>query len=493
MIGSTGSPASGASPAPAVPAPDAPRTGTARAAAPAVPDVVRAGGWSAPEALRAEGAQRRAGTPVKALTELRPATGRDPVAVTAASNAGRVAQLVPIRIGRMISSPFAFLRGSAAVMAADLAANTADTGLHGYVCGDAHAANFGFYASPERRLVMDVNDFDETVVGPWDWDLKRLTASIVSAGREAGLPDDECRDAARDCATGYRTALAELADMPLLDAYYLTTDHSTLEHFGIGDLVDTFDRVRKKAKKNTSRRVAQKFTQRLDHDAWRFTPDPPILVPLESAEAYPVIESLDGYAATLDEEIRALFGRYAVVDVAHRIVGLGSVGYRSYVVLLHGNGDEALVLQVKQARASALAPYLPPVPDQHAGERVVRGQRWMQTVSDVLLGWTSIDGQPYLVRQFRDMKGSIDPTTLRAGQLDDYARVCGVVLARAHAQSIDPRTLSGYCGAPDTADGDEFDAAFATFAVAYADQTEADHAALVAAVSAGTLPAVTGV
>ncbi|WP_327010952.1 DUF2252 domain-containing protein [Dactylosporangium sp. NBC_01737] len=450
-------------------------------------------GWSTPEALRAEGTQRRASTPVKSLTELRAAAGRDPVATVAASNAERVADLVPIRIGRMISSPFAFLRGSAAVMAADLAAGHADTGLHGYICGDAHAANFGFFASPERRLVMDVNDFDETVVGPWDWDLKRLATSLVSAGREAGLPDDECRDAARDCATGYRTALAELADMPLLDAYYLTTDHSTLEHFGIGDVAETFDRVRKKAKKNTSRRVAQKFTQRLEHDAWRFTPAPPILVPLDSADAYPVIESLEGYASTLEEEIRTLFGRYAVVDVAHRIVGLGSVGYRSYVVLLHGNGDEALVLQVKQARASALAPYLPPVPDQHAGERVVRGQRWMQTVSDVLLGWTSIDGRPYLVRQFRDMKGSVDPTTLRAGQLDDYARVCGVVLARAHAQSIDPRTLSGYCGAPDTADGDEFDAGFAAFAMAYADQTEADHTALLSAVTAGKLPATTGI
>jgi uncharacterized protein (DUF2252 family) len=449
-------------------------------------------GWAAPEALRAEGGQRRASTPVKALTEARVATGRDPVAVTTAANAGRVAELVPIRIGRMISSPFAFLRGSAAVMAADLAGG-ADTGLHGYICGDAHAANFGFFASPERRLVLDVNDFDETVAGPWDWDLKRLAASIVSAGREAGLPEDECREAARDCATGYRTALAELADMPLLDAYYLTTDHSTLEHFGIGDLADTFDRVRKKAKKNTSRRVAAKFTSRLEHDAWRFTPDPPILVPLDSADAFPVIESLAGYAGTLEDEIRTLFGRYAVVDVAHRIVGLGSVGYRSYVVLLHGNGDEALVLQVKQARPSALAPYLPPVPERHDGERVVRGQRWMQTVSDVLLGWTSIDGRPFLVRQFRDMKGTIDPTTLRAGQLDDYARVCGVVLARAHAQSIDPRVLSSYCGVPDTADGDEFDEGFAAFAAAYADQTEADHAALVAAVAAGKLPATTGV
>ncbi|GAA0733425.1 DUF2252 domain-containing protein [Dactylosporangium roseum] len=444
-------------------------------------------GWASPESLRADGERRRAATPVKQLTTF-DSSARDAVDIVAATNAERVADLVPIRVGRMISSPFAFLRGSAAVMAADLAPGP-DTGLHGHICGDAHAANFGLYASPERRLVMDVNDFDETAVGPWDWDLKRLTASLVSAGREAGLPDDECRTAARDCATAYRAAVAELAGMPLLDAYYLTTDHSTLEHFGIADLVDTFDRVRRKAKKNTSRRVAEKFTQRLDHDAWRFTPDPPILVPLDSAAAFPVIESLESYARTLDEEIRALFGRYAVVDVAHRIVGLGSVGYRSYVVLLHGNGDEALVLQVKQARPSVLAPYLPAAPDRHPGERLVRGQRWMQTVSDILLGWTTIDGRPYLVRQFRDMKGSIDPTTLLAGQLDDYARVVGVVLARAHAQSIDPRVLEGYCGAG----ADEFDDAFAAFATAYADQTEADHAALVAAVRSGRLPAETGV
>ncbi|WP_238011919.1 DUF2252 domain-containing protein [Dactylosporangium sp. AC04546] len=447
-------------------------------------------GWAAPATLREDGTARRARVPVKLLTAFEP-SDRDPVAIVTATNGERVADLVPIRHGRMITSPFAFLRGSAAVMAADLARG-ADTGLHGHICGDAHAANFGLYASPERRQVMDVNDFDETAVGPWDWDLKRLVTSLVSAGREAGLPDDECRTAARDCARGYRTAVRELADMPLLDAYYLTTDHSTLEHYGIGDLVDTFDRVRKKARKNTSRRVAEKFTARLDHDSWRFTPDPPILAPLDSTDAFPVIESLDAYAGTLEEEIRALFGRYAVVDVAHRIVGLGSVGYRSYVVLLHGNGDEALVLQVKQARASALAPYLPPAPEQHAGERVVRGQRWMQTVSDVLLGWTTIDSNPYLVRQFRDMKGSIDPTTLRAGQLDDYARVVGVVLGRAHAQSIDPRVLDGYC-APTPEDGEEFDEAFAAFAVAYADQTSADHAALVAAVSSGALPAVIGV
>lgn len=458
-------------------------------------------GWAAAEDLRTSGTRRRADTPVPTLTGYRARTARsgagpDPVAVVEATNHGRVPALVPIRIGRMTTSPFTFLRGAAAVMAADLADGlgrgpATDTGLYGHICGDAHAANFGLYASPERRLVMDVNDFDESGYGPWDWDLKRLVASLVCAGREAGVPDEACRVAAHDCAAAYRSAIAELAAMPLLDGYYLTTDHSTLAHFGIADLLATFDRVRKKAKKNTNRRVAEKFTRRVAHDAWHFTPDPPTLTAVGADEAARVVAGLDGYGETLEEEIRCLLGRYALADVAHRVVGLGSVGYRSYVVLLHGNGDEALVLQVKQARESVLAPYLPPVPVKHEGERVVRGQRWMQTVSDILLGWTTIDGLPYLVRQFRDMKGAIDPTELRAGELDDYGRVVGVVLARAHAQSIDARVLAGYCGTG--AVGDEFDAAFARFAMAYADQTEADHAAFVAAVRAGRFPVEYGV
>jgi uncharacterized protein (DUF2252 family) len=325
---------------------------------------------------------------------------------------------------------------------------------------------------------MDVNDFDEAVVGPWEWDLKRLVASLVVAARSSGLPEEAGRRAARDCAAGYRAALAELAGMALFEGHCMTTSHETLEHFDTRDLAETFERVRKKARKNTSRRVAQKFTQRPKHDAWHFVPDPPVLTHIPDAERQAVLAGLDSYGDTLEEELRWLVSRYTVADVAHRVVGLGSVGLRSYVVLLHGNGDEALVLQLKQARPSALAPYLPAQHVDHEGRRIVRGQRWMQTVSDVLLGWATIEGRPYQVRQFRDMKGSIDPTTLKAAQLDDYARVLGVVLARAHGQSIEPRVLHGYCDV----DGAAFDRAFETFAVDYADQTEADHAVFVKAV-----------
>jgi uncharacterized protein (DUF2252 family) len=223
----------------------------------------------------------------------------------------------------------------------------------------------------------------------------------------------------------------------------------------------------------------QRFAQRPSVSSWHFVADPPVLTHIPDAERAAVLAGLDAYGETLDEEMRWLLSRYTVADVAHRIVGLGSVGLRSYVVLLHGNGDEALILQVKQARPSAFAPYVDHgSAARHEGQRVVCGQRWMQTVSDVLLGWTSVDGRPYQVRQFRDMKGSIDPGLLKASQLDDYARVVGVVLARAHGQSIDPRVLHGYCDA----DGERFDRAFERFALRYADQTEADHARFVAAV-----------
>jgi uncharacterized protein (DUF2252 family) len=463
--------------------------------------------WRSPEDLQAEGAAARAATPIAALAGLpaRVASGADgerAVDIVASSNGERIADLVPIRIGRMTSSPFAFLRGSAAVMADDLD-GAPDSGLHGWICGDAHAANFGLYASPERRQVMDVNDFDETVIGPWHWDLLRLVSSLVAAGREAGVGDDRCRAVAADCAAAYRQATADLAAMPLLEAYYLTTDHSTLVRHDVGDLTETFDRVRKKARKNTHRRSVEKFAQVLAHDTMRFVEDPPVLTRPQPEETALVVESLDEFAASLDDEIRALFTRYAVRDIAHRIVGLGSVGYRSYVVLLEGNHDDSLVLQVKQVRPSALLPHLPEAARRatfaHHGERVVRGQRWMQTVSDVLLGWTTIEDRHFLVRQFRDMKGSIDPTMLKSSQLDDYARVVGVVLARSHAQSLDPRILHGYCtttdgGAHDAeAAGAEFDEALAGFAMAYADRTAADHEALLAAVRAGRLPAETGV
>jgi len=448
--------------------------------------------WVDPAEVRAAGVRLREQTPAETHAHHEPAGSRpDPVHEVERVNTGRLGELTAVRVGRMVSSPFAFLRGSAGLMAADLAA-TPITGVAAQICGDAHAANFGLYASPERRLVMDVNDFDETVRGPWEWDLKRLAASIVVAGRESGVGAEQCRSAARDCAATYRAALREMAGMPVLEAWYLTTDHNTLEHFNIGDLTATFDRVRKKAKKNTSRKVAAKFTQRIERDEWRFVPEPPILTPVPDDVAEEVVDGLEDYAEQLHPELRYLLSRFSIEDVAARVVGLGSVGLRSYVVLLHGNGEDALVMQVKEARSSAVAPYLPagfPVYSGHDGQRIVQGQQWMQTVSDILLGWTTIGGREFLVRQFRDMKGSIDPATLKPDELDDYARVVGAVLARAHGDSADPRLLSGYCDGTDAADGVAFDAAIAGFAARYADQTERDHAALLGAVRAGRIPA----
>ena len=453
--------------------------------------------WRPAAALRAEGAALRARVPVAELARYRPAGQRaDPVQILAGTHADRVPELVPILVGRMTASPFAFFRGAAAVFAADVAAvadqgsGRLDSGLNAHLCGDAHAANFGLYASPERRQVFDANDFDEAVVGPWEWDLKRLTASLVVAGRVAGIGDGAGRAAARACAAAYRAALGELAGMPLLQAHYLITDQSTLKRHHIGDLAEPFKRVRKKARKNSGTRAAAKLTELVPAGGYRFRSSPPIMdrVPQELSAA--VAAGLAGYADGLGEEVRCLLDRYALQDVAHRIVGLGSVGYRNYLALLRGNDDDLLILQVKQVRRSVWARYRP-TPDAHDGQRVVDGQRWMQTVSDLLLGWATIDGRPYLVRQFRNMKGTIDPTELAADQLDDYARVLGVVLARGHAQSIDQRLLTGYADGGDG--GPAFDEAFADFAVAYADQTEADHASLVAAVRAGRLPAESGV
>jgi len=448
--------------------------------------------WVDPDEVRAAGRLLRGTAPAATHAVLELAADRpEPVHEVERVNADRLRDLAAVRVGRMASAPFAFLRGSAGLMAADLA-GTAVSGVDAQICGDAHAANFGLYASPERRQVMDVNDFDETVRGPWEWDLKRLAASIVVAGREAGVSEQLCRRAARDCVATYRAALREMAGMSVLEAWYLTTDHSTLEHFNIGDLTATFDRVRKKARKNTSRKVAAKFTQRIERDEWRFVPEPPVLTPVSDQTAEDVVDGLESYVEQLAPELRHLLSRFSVEDVASRVVGLGSVGLRSYVTLLHGNGDDALILQVKEARSPALAPYLHAGATggyTHDGERIVRGQQWMQTVSDILLGWTTIGGRPFLVRQFRDMKGSIDPTTLAPNELDDYARVVGAVLARSHGDSADPRLLSGYCDGENEADGEAFDAALADFAARYADQTERDHAALLTAARSGRIPA----
>ncbi|GAA2587832.1 DUF2252 domain-containing protein [Streptomyces roseoviolaceus] len=416
----------------------------------------------------------------------------DAVSAVEESGRGRLPELTPIRVGRMAATPFAFLRGAAGLMAFDLA-RTPMTRIRAQICGDAHAANFGLYADARGGLVIDLNDFDETVHGPWEWDLKRLAASLVLAGREAGADEDRCRKAAYDAVGAYRRTMRLLAKLPVLDAWNAIADEELVSHTDAHDLLGTLERVSEKARHNTSGRFAAKSTEATESGGRRFVDAPPVLRRVPDAEAAAVAASLEEYVGTLPEDRLPLLARHAVHDVAFRVVGTGSVGTRSYVVLLLDHRGEPLVLQVKEARASALVPHLVTAgfeaPEAvHEGRRVVLGQKRMQVVSDILLGWTTVDGFPFQVRQFRNRKGSVDPAALAADQIDDYGRMTGALLARAHAHSADPRLIAGYCGK-----SEELDEAMAGFAVAYADRTEADHADLVAGVRAGKVAAEMGV
>ncbi|MFF1507033.1 DUF2252 domain-containing protein [Streptomyces sp. NPDC058326] len=428
----------------------------------------------------------------------RPALAADrPDAVRAVeeSSRDRVPELAPIRVGRMAASPFAFLRGSAGLMAHDLA-GTPVTGIAAQLCGDAHAANFGLYGDARGRLVMDLNDFDETVVGPWEWDLKRLATSLVLAGREVGASEEMCRAAAFDTVGAYRRTMRLLARLPALDAWNAIADEELVSHTDARDLLGTLERVSAKARNNTSARFAARSTEVVsdaEGGGRRFVDAAPVLRRVPDAEAAAVTASLGAYLETVSEDRLPLLARYAIHDVAFRVVGTGSVGTRSYVVLLLDHRGEPLVLQVKEARPSALLPHLPaagftvPAPG-HEGRRVVAGQKRMQVVSDILLGWTTVEGRPFQVRQFRNRKGSVDPAALTVAQVDDYGRMTGALLARAHAHSADPRLIAGYCGK-----NEEFDEAVAAFAVSYADRTTSDHADLLAAVRAGRIAAELGV
>ncbi|MEU8959430.1 DUF2252 domain-containing protein [Streptomyces sp. NPDC048518] len=468
-----------------------------------VPRVAGFAEWPVQGSPKKEGKALRERVPRTSHAEFVVDGGRpDPVAAVRESNRSRLPELAPIRVGRMAASPFAFLRGSAGLMGYDLA-RTPMTSIGAQICGDAHAANFGLYGDARGGLVIDLNDFDETVHGPWEWDLKRLAASLVLAGREAGAAEDACQEAARDAVGAYRRTMRLLAKLPVLDAWNAIADEELVSHADARDLLGTLERVSEKARKNTSARFAAKSTERVEGDGdeggaagavrRRFVDSPPVLRRVPDGEAAAVAGALGEYLETLTEDRLPLLARYAIQDVAFRVVGTGSVGLRSYVVLLLDHRGEPLVLQVKEARPSALLPHLPVVgfkaPETaHEGHRVVLGQKRMQVVSDFLLGWTTVGGRPFQVRQFRNRKGSVDPAALAADQLDDYGRMTGALLARAHAHSADPRLIAGYCGK-----NDQLDDAMARFATAYADRTEADHALLVGAVKEGRVAAEAGV
>ncbi|MET8512491.1 MULTISPECIES: DUF2252 domain-containing protein [unclassified Streptomyces] len=448
---------------------------------------------SAPRSPREAGKALRDLVPRASHDSLVLPVGRpDAVQAVEESSRGRVPGLTPIRVGRMAATPFAFLRGSAGLMAHDLM-GTPVTGVGAQLCGDAHAANFGLYGDARGSLVIDLNDFDETVFGPWEWDLKRLATSLVLAGREAGADEDICRQGAYDTVGAYRRTMRLLAKLPALDAWNAIADEELVSHTDARDLLGTLERVSQKARNNTSARFAAKSTEESEDGGRRFVDAPPVLRRVPDAEAAAVAAGLGDYVGTISEDRVPLLARYAIHDVAFRVVGTGSVGTRSYVVLLLDHRGEPLVLQVKEARPSALAPYLPAVgfdvPEvAHEGRRVVLGQKRMQVVSDILLGWATVEGRQFQVRQFRNRKGSVDPVALTADQVDDYGRMTGALLARAHAHSADPRLIAGYCGK-----NDELDEAMADFAVTYADRTEGDHAELVRAVDSGRIAAERGV
>jgi uncharacterized protein (DUF2252 family) len=414
----------------------------------------------------------------------------DPIDLIEEAHTGRLDRLIPVRIGRMMVSPYAFLRGAASLMAEDFD-GMPRTGIEPVMCGDAHLGNFGFYASPERDLVFDLNDFDEAHPGPWEWDLWRLTTSIWVAGRQNGLAEGTCEDAVLWCAAAYRRQIARLAEQPLLARSFdrMDIDRMRLE-MADWSLRAEIERSANLARHQTSDRALPKLTRKRD-GVRRMVEQPPLVTHVSDEEKNQIIEGLEAYLTTLPQHWRRVLGSYVFVDVAHKVVGVGSVGLRAFVVLLQGNGSEdMLFLQLKQSRRSCVAPFVHGDTAWHAhqGQRVVEYQQTLQTVSDPLLGWTTVERRDYYVRQFRDMKGAVTIDSMDGSALLDYGRICGALLAKGHARSADPATLLGYLGK-----GDAADRAFARFARSYADQTEGDHQALQAAVKSGRLPAEHGV
>lgn len=405
----------------------------------------------------------------------KPPAGRaDPVALVIAGTRGRVPQLIPIKYQRMAASPFGFFRGAAAVMAADLASQPR-CGLAVQLCGDAHVRNLGSFAGPDGRLIFDINDFDETVRGPFEWDLKRLATSLVLAGRAANDTDGHSKEAVRVFVRAYRESMFGFSRMTVLDlARYRVHRHP---HFA------PLQSVLRKAEGATPRHSLEKLTVAAG-GVRRFRENPPLMTRVEAKTASRVLAALKSYRETLAPERQHFFDQYHPEDVAFKVVGTGSVGMRDYVVFLLGNGKlDALFLQLKEEMRSCYAPYLPELrPAENEGRRVVEGQRAMQAQSDFLLGWTTMQGRDYLVRQLADHKATIETEDLAGEGLVQYALVCGEVLAKGHARSGDPCALAGYLGA-----SPKFDTAIATFAVAYADQTARDHEAFVAAIKSGKL------
>jgi uncharacterized protein (DUF2252 family) len=410
----------------------------------------------------------------------------------------RVPELVPIRYGRMLASPFTFFRGAAAIMAMDLA-NTPQSGLRVQLCGDAHLSNFGVFAAPDRRLVLDVNDFDETLPGPWEWDVKRLAASFAIAGRDRGFTPKETHAAVLSTVRAYREAMREFAAMRNLDVWYARLDlesfFAELAKVATAKAMKTARKDVKKAHKKNSLKAFDRLVRVVDGEP-RIISDPPLLVPARELvsedqaqqQEERIIELLGRYRESLKGDRRHLFDSFRFVDLARKVVGVGSVGTRAWVALMMGrDGQDPLFLQAKEAEASVLEPYVGASEFGNHGERVVEGQWLMQAASDILLGWLpalGFDGRErdFYVRQLWDGKRSVDVETLSPEGLAIYGRVCGWTLARSHARSGDRIGIGAYLGK-----GETFDQAIADFSEGYADQNELDHAALADAAKSGRI------
>ena len=455
------------------------------------------------DARHAGGKAARHEAPLASHSEFQPLSGRDPVGLLLGQATSRVPELVPVRHGRMLVSPFTYYRGAALPMAADLA-GTPTSGLRVQLCGDAHLANFGGFASPERRLVFDVNDFDETLPGPFEWDVKRFAASLAVAGRDNGFDAKQRRRVALDGVKAYRTAMREFANMPMLDVWYA--------HLNLDDaLAELGSQLTKKRRKRTEQAMAKartrdsmqafsKLTTMVDGRP-QIISAPPLIVPVEElvgdmeADAFyqQLSRLLDDYERTLSDARRLLVQQFTLIQLARKVVGVGSVGTRAWIMLLEADdGQEPLFLQAKEAQESVLAPYAGPSQYTNQGERVVAGQHLMQAASDIFLGWQRTTGmdnieRDFYIRQLRDWKASADIERMNPRGMAVYASLCGWTLARAHARSGDRIAIAAYLGKTDA-----FDSAVADFAEIYADQNEVDHAALAAAVKEGRAQAETG-
>jgi uncharacterized protein (DUF2252 family) len=454
---------------------------------------------------RGRAVRKRVPRSAHAVWDLRHSDDRDPLEILQAQAEARVPELVPIRYGRMLASAFAFYRGAAAIMADDLA-TTPTTGLTVQLCGDAHLANFGGFSAPDRTMVFDLNDFDETLPGPFEWDIKRLVASFAVASRDRGFSGTMSRRLTSDVVTSYRDAIADFAGMSRLDVWYTRLDADDLEQRWVAALdASTLARFHKnlaKARRKTSRRAFSRYTTTGPDGMLRPVSDPPFVVPLdelvdgtelEQARAM-VADFFDRYLSSLPDDKQFLLRGYRLVGAARKVVGVGSVGTRCWILLLVGEHDsmDDLVLQIKEAVPSVLEPYLGTSVYPSHGRRVVEGQRVMQAASDTLLGWEQVthptgEVYDYYVRQMWDGKASARLDTLSPDGYEAYAQICGWTLARAHARSGDRKAIAGYLGS-----GGNMASAMADFAEAYADQNEADYQRVRAAADDGLIPVASG-